>query len=306
MLKHIAILLSLFLPLPAISQIFEYAVPEKLPSAVNTDEEESSPLLSMDGSKLFFTRLLCPENIGGKYTGSDIWSIDHIGTTWGTADNIKINLNNKNNNAVIGMSTAGDVLYLMDASSTSKINGIYISKRVNEMWTKSELIPLSGIESDGFVSFYASPELDVLFVSMNGKDSKGEEDLYVCIKEDSAVWSKPKNLGSTINTSGFEISPFLSADKRRLYFSSNGHPGLGDADIFYSDRLYDSWETWSIPKNLGTNINSTNFDAYFSQYGDSVAYFTSNRQSELSNIFKSKVASLLWYSSLVSCSFHMQ
>jgi hypothetical protein len=95
-------------------------------------------------------------------------------------------------------------------------------------------------------------------------------------------------MGSTINSSGFEMSPFLSKNKKRLYFASSGHPGMGNGDIFYSDRLYDSWEIWSAPKNLGEQVNSKSFDAYFSIYGDSVAYFSSNRFKQM-DLFKVSV-----------------
>jgi hypothetical protein len=53
--------------------------------------------------------------------------------------------------------------------------------------------------------------------------------------------------------------------------------------------LYDSWETWSVPVNLGSSLNSKKFDAYFSIYGDSVAYFASNRESQYADLFKAKV-----------------
>jgi hypothetical protein len=96
-------------------------------------------------------------------------------------------------------------------------------------------------------------------------------------------------MGATLNTGGFEISPFLSADKKKLYFASNGRKGEGDADIYSSDRLYNSWETWSVPVNLGKVVNSPKFDAYFSIYGDSVAYFASNRASEFADLYQVKV-----------------
>ncbi|HPM32659.1 MAG TPA: hypothetical protein PLJ60_20160, partial [Chryseolinea sp.] len=225
------------------AQILDYDAPEKLPVAVNSGGEEIMPLLSDDGKTLFFARSLYIENTGGKYSGHDIWTSDRLGAKdWKKASNKVINLNDKNSNAVIGMSPSGDVLYLMDASSGKKVKGVYFSKRVDKSWTKPELIPIEGIESNGFLNFYMSPDFDVLFISMKGKDSIGEEDIYVTTKDSSGKWSKPKNLGPTINTFGFEISPFLSKDKKRLYFSSNGHPGMGDADVFVSERLYGSWE----------------------------------------------------------------
>ena len=123
---------------------------------------------------------------------------------------------------------------------------------------------------------------------MNGPDSRGREDLYISLKNEKGGWTKPKNMGSTINSTGFEMSPFLSANKRRLYFASSGHPGQGNGDIFYCDRLYDSWEIWSAPKNLGESVNSKSFDAYFSIYGDSVAYFSSNRKNQM-DVYKVSV-----------------
>jgi hypothetical protein len=160
----------------------------------------------------------------------------------------------------------------------------------NKNWSRPEFVPLPGIDNQDFVGMFVSPDYDVIFLTMRGADSRGEEDIYVSVKDPKGGWSKPKNLGATINTSGFEISPFLSTDKKRLYFASNGQGGLGDADIFYSERLYNSWETWSAPVNLGELVNSKKFDAYFSIYGDSVAYFTSNRDKDLSDIYRVKVA----------------
>jgi hypothetical protein len=127
---------------------------------------------------------------------------------------------------------------------------------------------------------------------MNAPDSKGEEDLYITIKDAKGNWSKVKNLGPAINSTGFEIAPFLSADKQRLYFSSSGHDGYGDSDIYFSDRLYSSYETWSTPRNLGQTINTTGFDAYFSIYGDSLAFFSSNRNGGRSELYSTKVSVL--------------
>jgi outer membrane protein OmpA-like peptidoglycan-associated protein len=67
-------------------------------------------------------------------------------------------------------------------------------------------------------------------------------------------WSKPVNMGATINTNGDEKSPFVSFDDQRLYFSSNGRVGMGGLDLFVSRRTGDT--TWSEPENLGYPINT--------------------------------------------------
>jgi hypothetical protein len=208
---------------------------------------------------------------------------------WSPAVNAREFQNGSGNNAIVGINTTGDIVYMMDTDANHKSTGIYFSKRIGKSWSRPELISIEGLEPLGFLSFYVSPDFDVIFISMRGTESRGEEDLYVSTKMSSGSWSKPKNLGSAVNTSGFEISPFLSQDKKRLYFSSNGHKGLGDADIFYCDRLYNSWDTWSTPRNLGEKLNSKNFDAYFAVYGDSLAYFSSNRNGKYSDVYRVRV-----------------
>ena len=107
------------------------------------------------------------------------------------------------------------------------------------------------------------------------------------ITKTGSGWSSPQHMGDALNTSGFEISPFLSPGNDTLFFSSNGLGGQGDADIFYSVRQ-GGWDQWSTPKNLGNVINSPKFDAYFSYSGDQ-AFWSSNRDGELSDIYLLKI-----------------
>ena len=94
-------------------------------------------------------------------------------------------------------------------------------------------------------------------------------------------------MGNVLNTAGFEISPFLNKTQDTLFFSSNGLGGQGDADIFYSVKQ-GSWTSWSKPVNLGSRINSPKFDAYFIYSGNHL-YWSSNRESELSDIYMAMI-----------------
>jgi hypothetical protein len=273
----------------AFPQLFEFNNVSRLPATVNTAAEEGMPLLSPDGKKLYFSRALYENNEGGEYGGQDIWMSELGGQGWKKATNAMGPMNNRHNNVVVGMSRDGKTLYFVNASPFQKMNGIYFSRLSGNSWGRPQLIYIPGIDNFDFIGFYVSPDQDVIFLSMRAADSRGSEDLYFSVKDIAGVWSRPKNLGATINTSGYEISPFLSEDKKRLYFASNGHKGEGDADIFYSERLYDSWETWSVPVNLGSGVNSKKFDAYFSIYGDSIAYFSSNRDSQYAELYQANV-----------------
>lgn len=288
--KSILCWLMLVLPGSLIGQVQEFHALRKLSPDVNTVAEEAMPLRTPDGSRLYFTRALYAGNSGGKFSGTDIWVSESGARGWMRANNsLPVDINDEGHNAIVGMNNDGSKLYFMSARTDEKMSGIYVTSRISNYWTRPDFIPVPGIDNQSFVGIYVSPDLDVILLSMKAPDSQGEEDLYFSIKDASGRWSAPRNMGSTINTTGFEISPFLSADKKRLYFASSGHGGEGDADIFYSDRLYDSWETWSVPANLGKVVNSKKFDAYFSIYGDSVAYFCSNRDGKFADIYEVSV-----------------
>ncbi|RAW01359.1 PD40 domain-containing protein [Pseudochryseolinea flava] len=290
MVKY-AIIFLLLIPGIASAQVtLIYNDVKVLSKAVNSDYEESMPLLSPDGTTLYFTRFLSPENKGGEFSGTDVWTsrYDVTKLDWGKPNNTKIE-NTPGNNVVVGVGNKGDVIYLQHTVASRDVFGIYFSKKVGNEWSRPELVPMKGLASEGFLGIYVSPEFDVIFLSMKGSDSRGEEDLYISLKSVTGQWSEPKNLGTTINTTGFEISPYLSSDKTKLYFSSNGHAGQGDADIFVSERQYGSWEVWSPPKNLGPAVNSKKFDAYFSMYGDSTFFFTSNRAGKMSDIYRGSI-----------------
>jgi hypothetical protein len=78
--------------------------------------------------------------------------------------------------------------------------------------------------------------------------------LWVSHQDDNGRWSAPENLGEAINTGGIEMSPFIHPDNQSLYFSSDGHIGLGGYDLFVSRR--DSPGKWQQPVNLGYPINT--------------------------------------------------
>ena len=70
-----------------------------------------------------------------------------------------------------------------------------------------------------------------------------------------------------INTEFGERTPYLSLDKKKLYFSSNGHNGYGEQDVYVSDRLdMNNWNSWSKPRNLGNGVNGEYNDWGFKVY----------------------------------------
>ena len=82
-------------------------------------------------------------------------------------------------------------------------------------------------------------------------------DLYMTTKV-GEEWMQPRNLGNKINTSGFESQPSLSADGRTLYFTSDRRGSFGAEDIWVT--TLDSTDAWTVPANLGTEINTPESD----------------------------------------------
>src|SRR5690606_16706967 len=90
-----------------------------------------------------------------------------------------------------------------------------------------------------------------------------------------------QNLGPDINTFQQEMTPSLSKDKQVLFFSSNGHGSTQGRDIFYAERLDESWGNWSVPKPLTTGNTIGVELAYFELPDDSEkAMFTTTQNSE--------------------------
>jgi outer membrane protein OmpA-like peptidoglycan-associated protein/tetratricopeptide (TPR) repeat protein len=103
-----------------------------------------------------------------------------------------------------------------------------------------------------------------------------QEDFYVCKKVNDSTWSKARDLGPPVNTSGNEGAQCLSPDGKSLYFTAcNRADGVGSCDLYYSEKIGNAW---TIPKNMGTVVNSERWDSQPSISSDgNTLYFTSAR-----------------------------
>ena len=269
--------------MPAVqnSDYFEYlSNAENLGVFVNSPGSELAPILSDDGSRLYFTRKDHPQNTGSMLN-DDIWYAEVKGAKVGPAIHPGEPVNNEINNYVIGVSNGGKMLSLANLYFPDGRSGLGVS----QTWAGEgnwrypvNLITPGLISYNFYAEYYMNTDRSVLLVSLEKGDGMGLKDIYVCFSENQLTWTFPMNLGKQINTAAEEMAPSLSPDGRYLIFSSNGYPGYGEQDIYISKRLDDTWKNWSVPQNLGPEINSIGFDAYFT-FNDSseYAYFTSTR-----------------------------
>lgn len=141
--------------------------------------------------------------------------------------------------------------------------GFSMTYRQGNTWSFPKELKVDDYYNQARGSYALASNGRILIISADREDSYGTNDLFVCFLKSDGTWTRPKNMGPTLNTAAKEDSPFLAADGVTLYFSSSGHKGYGSNDIFVTRRLDDTWQKWSEPVNLGTKINTTGWDAYF-------------------------------------------
>jgi outer membrane protein OmpA-like peptidoglycan-associated protein len=250
---------------------------------VNSEFDEIQPLISPDGRTLYFTVKNCPYNTNGY--ADDIWySKIRNDSVFEIRKNMGSPLNNSGFNFLISVSPDNNTLLIgntYNPDGSPKASGFSLSHKTVTGWS----IPQDVIIEDYYnysdwIECCLSSAQNVLVLSILRKDTYGERDLYVCFRKDNGKWSSPLNLGKDINTAGDDITPFLAADGVTLYFSSDGRPGFGSNDIFISRRLDETWTKWSEPLNLGNEINSPKWDAYYSvPASGKYAYVVSSEKS---------------------------
>ncbi len=265
-------------------------LPENLGSAINSDYSELNPVMAPDGKTLFFGRKNHPSNKYGTagsetVAGSqDIWYSERIGDVWSTAKRMPDVLNRDQYNTILSISPDGQTILLKGAyvQGNYETRGFSISKKTLNSWSIPEKLDIPNYEklSRGKNEYaYLTMDGKALLLAFSEKKNSDRDDLYVSFLNDGK-WTEPKNLGKSINTDFSETTPFLAADGKTLYFSSDRPGGQGSQDIYMSKRLDNSWTNWRTPINLGGPINTEEYDAYYSlsAKGD-YAYFLSSKAS---------------------------
>ncbi|MBL4649888.1 MAG: OmpA family protein [Aureispira sp.] len=255
---------------------------KNLGDSINSIHAELHPLIAHDGQSLYVTRKGHPDN-KGLDKRDDAWvSYKQKDGSWSLLEHLEAPINNNNYNQVISVSPDNNTLLLgntYNRSGTSKGKGVSISHRKEDgTWEVPKDVIIDNYYNQNPIhSIHLAASKQLLLLSIERNDSYGHLDLYVSFLQPNGHFTQPKNLGTTINTSYEDGTPFLAADGKTLYFSSSGHGGYGSMDIFVSKRLDDTWKNWSTPQNLGPEINSNKWEAHYSIAASGTkAYFVSN------------------------------
>jgi len=246
--------------------------PLNLGDSVNSERSEYYPNISIDDSLLVFTRR--GEGIREEFMQS---KINH--EQYGAATFIKGDINNEASKGAITMSADGE--WMIFAGNFGKVKGfgdfdLYISYYTPEGWSEPENLG-PNINTDFWESSPSlSPDKRILYFSSNRYGGVGGKDLYYSVRQANGKFGEAINMGDSINTAGDEYAPYIHPDNKSLYFTSDGWPGYGGADLFIMRRDKDGY--WGLPENLGYPINTVNEDAYIAVSADGkTAYYASDR-----------------------------
>ena len=177
---------------------------------------------------------------------------------------------------------SGDVIYysrniyvdtkLRDINDKQNKLGLFSARLSEGIW--SEITPFQYNSTDYSLTHPAlSPDGSRIYFASNMPGGFGGVDLYYCQWKDTS-WMPPVNLGPRINSPGAESYPYVS-ESEILYFSSDGWPGIGKKDIFYTKQVDG---TWIVPVHLDAEINSKYDDfGIIADKNGLEGYFSSNR-----------------------------
>jgi len=279
-------------------EIFNSPVPfnPKLVEGVSSDKDEYLPMLSPDNQFLFYTRRTLEDTksvLGKQERELFIQSRKRYDGTYSGGIPMPEPFNQGAYQGGTSISVDNKLLFITIVDQVPTRNGvlysngdIYYAEFIDGGWSDLKSV---GEHINGRLSWEGQPSISadnktLFFASARGKDNYGGMDLYKVNRLSSGKWGEPINLGPTINTKGDEKSPFMHSDSYTLYFSSDGHPGVGGQDIFFSK--IDEFGEFGTPINLGVPINTKLDEHGFmvstdGQYG----YFSSDLAKEGLDIY---------------------
>ena len=234
---------------------------------INSSKDDFSPLVLGNGRVIYFT--------SNREGDQNIYSAVSSGYTWGEPVNIGPSLNTNENDGSGAMTPDGHWVVFTGCDRDGGLGDCDLYMAEYSGGTFRNVKNLTTVNSPGWDS---QPSLSVdgntMYFASDRPGGSGGTDIWMS-KRSGGDWGVPVNLGTNVNTEGEEMSPNIAADNRTMYFSSNGHPGVGGYDIYVTKSAGSSWAS---PENAGSPINTADDELFYTtQLGTDNVYFASSR-----------------------------
>ena len=225
---------------------------------INSEYDEYLPAVVADESEIIFT-VMRPRDENTKCAfcqmEEDFYASKKENGVWNKRYKLDYPINTGYNEGAQCISPDGKYLFYT-ICNTDFGNGscdLYWSKRIGNRWSRPR-----NFDAPVCTKFWESqpsiaPDGKTIYFASNRPGGFGKMDIWKTTMTEEGLFSVPENLGKNINTDGDDSAPFIHADGKTLYFVSDGHPGMGGKDIFFST-LTDTG--WTKPVNLGYPINT--------------------------------------------------
>lgn len=247
---------------------------------VSSQHDEALPYLSHDGREFFYLRRL-PVNQGHTYYARELeekrWRLCYsklVDTSFSKGVELGAPFNSGNPEGGVSMTADGSELYysVIENKNGYANSDIFKVVRRGGKWGKSERL---GPHINNDRTWESQPSVSAdgkyLYFASNRKGGHGGIDIWRCHRLAGGDWSRPENLGATVNTAGSEKMPFIAADGHTLYFLSDGWQGFGGYDVYFAN-MDDPYG--NRPTNLGLPVNTEEDEVSFGVTADgSKAYF---------------------------------
>ncbi len=261
---------------------------QELPPAINAYQLQYFPVLTVDERTIIYTK----RDANNPSSDEDLVVSVRINDEWIPSQSISREINSPFNEGACTISADGSTLIFTSCEGRSSFGScdLYVTYGQGNKWTKPENLG-SGINSRYWDS---QPSLSadgrVLYFASNRPGGVGKRDIWSSQLTETG-WSEPVNLGKPINTPFDETTPFIHVNNDLLFFSTQGYPGLGGFDLFFSEKTNGQW---SLPTNLGYPINTVNDElSLFINASGTYGYYaiekTESGVTSTTNIVKFKV-----------------
>jgi len=222
-----------------------------LSPTVNAFALQYFPVLTVDQQTLIFTA----RNLSGRDNDENIYVSFRQGEDWSAPASISPNINTAENEGTCSISADGRTLVFTSCQGRQSFGScdLFVSYKIGNEWVE----PINMGPKINTYSWESQPSLSAdgrtLFFVSDRRGGYGRRDIWMSKLGEDGQWGAPTNLGNTVNTTDDDLSPFLHANGTTLFFSSQGHLGMGGYDLFFSEWKNGSWTT---PENLGYPINT--------------------------------------------------